>query len=278
MTKKPKKVKIPFWERAMWWLAMLGSLIIVAVAVPALPWRYSRVDTNCGNRFVMERYYFLTGVTNNLGKTQGWMSLRRKVQRKTEEFGRPSPLVAIAGVASQSLGAGGAAMGCPMWMVCKEHVNGRFMQYTTVAYSSFACIAGAVLVPAFSAGAMIYLGFKQQAEAKGKKKKKKKKDDECMDIEGKIAAFAVLAFMSAFGVVAGFVIITLKMFKFFAETAYYPFAMAHGAPFAGGLGCMLLFITAFISTKRVWGKKDPEEAGEYGGEWGGGGGEWGGKG
>merc|ERR1719440_1316290 len=164
MTKKPKKVPIPFWERAMWWCSVIASVLIIASAVPAMPWRYSRVDTNCGNRYVMERYYFLSGATNNLGKTQGWMALRKKVQRKTEEYGRPSPLVAIAGVASQSLGAGGAAMGCPMWMVCKEHVNTRFMMYTTVAYSSFVMIAAAVIQAACSAGFCVYLGFKQQAD------------------------------------------------------------------------------------------------------------------
>merc|ERR1712046_545209 len=105
---------------------------VIAVAIPAMPWRYNRVDTNCGNRFVMERYYYLTGLTNNLGKTEGWMSIRRKIQRKTEEFGRPSPLVAIAGTVSQSIGFGGAATGCPMWMVCKEHTSARFTNYTTI--------------------------------------------------------------------------------------------------------------------------------------------------
>merc|ERR1719284_1350640 len=93
----------------------------------------------------MERYYYMTGATNNLGKTEGWMSLRRKLQRKSEEFGKPSPLVAIVGTVTQVVGAGGAAMGCPMWLVCKEHVSTRFTQYTTVAYCSIAFMVCCVL-------------------------------------------------------------------------------------------------------------------------------------
>lgn len=273
---KGKKVHITFWERAVWWCSVVGSVIIIAAAIPAMPWRYTRVDTNCGNRFVMERYYFLTGLTNNVGKTEGWMTMRRKMQRKTEEFGRPSPLTAIIGTVATSVGAGGAAAGCPMWMICKEHVNMRFTAYTTVAYSSFAFIGSAVLQAAFSAGMCVYLGFEQDARVKGTKKKKKK-DDECMDMSQKTFTFALLAFLFALINVAGFVIVTLDMFNRFKLSAYYPFAGCHMAPFAGGLGCILLFVSCFWTGNRAYhccDKKEPEH-GEWGGEWagyGGGGG------
>jgi hypothetical protein len=265
------KKKVPFWERAIQWLCFFGSILTILVAIPALPWRYAKVDTNMGNRFVMERYYYMTGATNNLGKTEGWMSLRRKVQRKSEEFGKPSPLVAIVGTVTQAVGAGGAAMGCPMWLVCKEHTSVRYSQYTTVAYCSIAFMVCTVL-SALSAGAcVVYLGFEQDA-AKKQKKKKKKHDDDCMQAESKTMTAGVMAFLFSFIAICGFTVVTQTTLNLFKESAYYPYAGAHAAPFVGGFGTFLLFIVACTTTNRCFkccGYK-PEDAAPGGGE-----GEWG---
>merc|ERR1719265_3101578 len=109
----------------------------------------------------MERYYTLMGATNNLGKSEGWLTLRKKFQRKTEEFGRPSPVAALLGTAAQGLGAGGAAMGCMMWQVCKEHVNARFMSYSTLAYTGVVCVILFLLGALLAVATSIWLGFEQ---------------------------------------------------------------------------------------------------------------------
>lgn len=64
-------------------------------------------------------------------------------------------------------------MGCPMWMVCKEHVNSRFLAYSTVGYSAIGMLVCMIISCLFAVASIIYLGFEQ--DAYGKKKKKKKK-------------------------------------------------------------------------------------------------------
>jgi hypothetical protein len=249
----------------MKWCSILGALLVVVAAVPALPWRYAKVDTNMGNRFVMERYYYMTGATNNLGKTEGWMSLKRKLQRKSEEFGKPSPLTAILGTVTSAVGVGGAAAGCPMWMVCKEHLNIRYTQFTTVAYASIAFLILDVLGAFAAAATVVYLGFQRDGEKK-EKKKKKKKDDECMEPASKTMTAAVVAFLFAFTSTAGFVILTGNTLNTFKESAYYPYAGAHAAPFVAGFGCFLLFISACTASNRVFKccghKKEEADGGE----------------
>merc|ERR1711907_767772 len=122
-----------------------------------------------------------------------WLSLRMKMKRKVEEFGRPSPMLAIMGTVTQSMGTGGAAMGCTMWMVCKEHVNDRFMQSSTIGYSAIGLLVMMILSCIAAVASIIYLGFEQDNYGK-KKKKKKKDDDECLSPTGKTMAFAAFAF------------------------------------------------------------------------------------
>lgn len=242
-------------------------MTIISCIPSALPWRYSRVDTNCGNRFVMEKYYYLTGATNNIGKTEGWFAMRKKFQRKTEEFGRPSPLVALMGTVTSGLGAGGAAMGCAMWMICKEHTSQRFMQYSSVAYTGIACMIGCLFAVFTAVASVVMLGFEQDASTK--KKKKKKHDDECMTPSMKTMSCAVASFLFSSGSCTAFVCVLGNVLKDFKRTAYYPFAGSHAAPFVGGFGAFLLFISMSIAINRVYqccGKKKEEEGqdGGYG--------------
>merc|ERR1719326_1126508 len=81
----------------------------------------------------MDRWYTLFGATNQFGKTVNWFTLKKKVQSKSEEFGRPSPVNALVGTVTSSLGAGGAASGCAIWQACKEHVAARYATYSNVA-------------------------------------------------------------------------------------------------------------------------------------------------
>lgn len=267
-----KKQKVPFWEAVMWWCAVFGAVMTLISAIPsALPWRYARVDTNCGNRFVMERYYYMTGATNNIGKTEGWLNMRKKFQRKTEEFGRPSPLVALMGAVTSGIGAGGAAMGCAMWVVCKEHVSQRYMNYSSVAYTGMACMVGCFLSVLTAVASIVMLGFEQDAEGK-KKKKKKKHDDDCMEPATKTMTCAISSFLFSSGSCTAFVCVLGNTLKDFKRTAYYPFAGSHAAPFVGGFGAFLLFISMLVAINRVFHccgkKKTDDEFGEgegYGG-------------
>jgi len=254
----------------MWWCLNIGAFFCIVAAVPALPWRYSKVDTNVGNRFVMERYYNMMGCTNNMGKTEGWFAMRKKLQRKTEEFGRPSPITAIMGTVTQSMGTGGAAMGCAMWQKCKEHVNQRFMSYTTMAYTSLACMIFMALGSLMAVGTGVFLGMEQ---ASAGKKKKKKKDDECMEPSTKTMTLGVFSFMFTAGGVGAYTCVSGNMLKDFQTTAYYPYAGAHAGPFCGGFGAFLIWIGLCVAINRVYqccGKKKEAEGAD--GEMGGGGG------
>merc|ERR1719231_1244035 len=82
---------------------------------------------------------------------------------------------------------------------------------------------------------------------------------------------AIFAFIFAFTSTAGFVIITGNALTTFKESAYYPYAGAHGGGFVAGFGTFLLFISACTATNRVYKccghkKDEPEGGGE--GEWG----------
>jgi hypothetical protein len=255
---KEKKAKIPFWENWMWWCLILGAVFAVGSIIPVIPWRYARVDTNMGNRFVMERYYSLFGASNNLGKTESWLSLRMKMKRKVEEFGRPSPMIAIMGTVTQSMGTGGAAMGCTMWMVCKEHVNARFMAYSTVGYGGIALLVLMILGALLAIACTVYLGFEQANYGK-KQKKKKKDDDECLSPMGKTMLFAILGYHFVFISTTGFVCLLGKTLQDFKRTSYYPFAASHAGPFAGWFASFLLFQAMCIAINRSYkccGKKE----------------------
>merc|ERR1719329_193334 len=122
----------------------------------------------------MDRYYYLFGATDQFQKTINWFTLKTKFQRKTQEYGRPSPMTAVVGAVGSMLGAGGASMGCSMWQVCKDHVTVRYMGYQSVAIAGIATAVTGVLAIFCTIGSIIFMGF----EGGDTKKKKKKKDDE----------------------------------------------------------------------------------------------------
>jgi len=259
MAKKSKQW--PFYEQVMWYCIVVGSFFTLVAVIPVIPWRYSRVDTNVGNRFVMERYYYITGATNNLGKSQGWLSLRMKMQRKTEEFGRPSPLTALLGTVASGTGIGGAATGCMMWMVCKNHVAERFIMYGSIGYLGITCMVFTALGAGLGVGAAVFQGFEINDEMKGKKKKKKK-DEECMEPVTKTMTLAILSFIFTAGSTTMYVCYLGNALKGFQRTAYYPFAGSHVAPFIGGFGAFGIFIGMCIAINRAYkcmSKKDVDD-------------------
>jgi len=258
---KKSKQQWPFYEQVMWYCLLIGAFFCVVCAIPVVPWRYSRVDTNVGNRFVMERYYYVTGPTNNLGKAEGWLSLRKKMQRKTEEFGRPSPLTALLGTVSSAVSVGGAATGCMMWQACKNHVADRFIMYGSVGYCGIMCIIFILLGAGLGVCSAVFQGFEIDAEQKGKKKKKKK-DEDCMEPATKTMTLSILSFMFTAGSITMYVTFLGNMLKDFQRTAYYPFAGSHAGPFIGGFGAALIFIGMVIAINRNYkcmSKKDDDD-------------------
>jgi len=261
------KEKKPFIDKFLKYTLMICGFMFLCAAVPFMPWRFSRVDTNCGNRFVTDRYYTLFGASNQFGKSTNWFTLKKKLQRKTEEFGRPSPVTAIFGSITTGLGVGGAAMGCAMWQVCKDHTSIRYQSYSAVAMSGMFSFLALLIATFACIGTIIYMGF----EDSGKKKKKKKKSDDGLSPQGKTMCCCITSFLFGFAGVCVFMFHLDSVLKTFKDTAYYPYAMSHAGPYIGGLGAFLMFICMMCTIHRVTplcGKKKEEEDWSQGGGYG----------
>jgi len=271
---KKKAGKRTFGEACIFYGAIFAGIFCFLSAIPFVPWRYSRVDTNVGDRFVMERRYTLMGLSNNFGKQEGWLSMSKKIQRKVEEFGRPSPLTAILGTVTTMGGIGGAAIGCAMWTICKEHINARYLQYYNCGSAGIAAMAMLVLGAMASGGTVLLLGFEGGV---GEKKKKKKKKDEGFAPSTKTMIASIIGFLFPACAVTMFICLTGSSLTTFKTTAYYPYAGAHAGGFVGGLGAFINWVVMMICINRVCpfcGKKKAIDSddemqqpmmGEYGG-------------
>lgn len=257
------KNKTPFSERVMWYGAIFGGISLLGSAIPAVPWRYARVDTNVGNRFCVDRSYTLFGAGDQFGKRVGWFSIHKKMKRKAEEFGRPSPLTALLGTVTGVLGAGGAALGCGTWQICKDHVNARALAYNTVAISGLASFI--LLLLGCFAGVATTLCMTMED---GDKKKKKKKKSDSLSPKGRTMTAAIFAFILPCAGVLTFLFSLDVALKDLKNTAYYPYAASHAGAYVGGVGCFINWIVMMIAINRVtplFGKKksddDDEEEG-----------------
>lgn len=213
-------------------------------AIPVFPWRYARTDTNVGNRFVVDRYYNLFSASNQFTTSTNWFTLKTKMQRKSEDLGRASPLNALVGTVSTGLGAGGAAMGCAAWQACKEHVAQRYRSYTNIAYCG---IISAVLILVgiiASVGVLVMKNFESQ-------KHKKKKHPDQWSPQVKTMFAGILSFACPFVGTAAFTYILDSALKDFKNTAYYPYAASYVAPYIGGLGCAMNFVVMMLCINRV---------------------------
>lgn len=255
-----KEKKSVFSEKVVFFGSVFAGMLLLVSAVPAVPWRYARTDTNVGNRFCVDRSYTLFGAGDQFGKRVGWFSLKKKMQRKSEEFGRPSPVSALIGTIAGALGAGGAATGCGSWQACKDHVAARTLAYSSIAAAGLA----AFLLLLFGAFANVGTCLMQNME--GGKKKKKKKDDG-LTPEGKTMVASIFAFMFPTAGTCAFLFALDFKLKEFKDTAYYPYAASHAGPYMAGLGCFINFCVMIICINRVtpfFGKKnkdDDEDAG-----------------
>lgn len=255
---KSKKGKKTFGESCIFYGAIFGAIMCFGSAVPFIPWRYARVDTNVGDRFVMERRYTLMGLSNNFGKQEGWLSMSKKIQRKVEEFGRPSPLTAILGTITTMGGIGGAAIGCAMWTICKEHINVRYLQYYNTGSCGIAAMAMLALGAMAAGATVLLLNFE---EDNGKKKKKKKKEG--FEPSTKTMIASIFAFLLPAIAATMFNMMTGSTLKTFKETAYYPYAGAHVGCFISGFGAFINWVVMMCAINRVapfCGKKKKEDS------------------
>lgn len=251
---KPKKMTWGEWF--MFYFIIAAGVFLMIAAAPFTPWRAARVDTNVGNRFSMERYYYLVGATDQFGKTVTWFGLKTKMQRKVEEYGRPSPLTALMGAAGSMVGGAGPAMGCMMWEACKQHINTRYISYQMIAFEGLYSAIALLISALCSGGAVLYMGMEEAGE---KKKKKKKSDDDVFTPKGRTCAFVVVAFFFSLSGVCCFLFGLDMALQSFKITAYYPYAMSHGGAYAGGFGCFLQFLVMVVAINRTRVKKKPED-------------------
>lgn len=198
------------------------------------------------------------GATNNFGKSEGWLSLRKKMQRKVEEFGRPNPLTAVLGLVTQKTGMGGATVGCAMWQICKEHIGNRSLSYYSLGMCGIACMVFLALSALMSGLVIMFLGFEGQ-----EKKKKKKKHDEGLSPKAKTMIASIFAFLLSSGSVSAFTCMSGNALKDFQNTAYYPYAGAHVGPFIGGFGSFLLWMVMMMCIYKV-NKKPKSDEDPYG--------------
>lgn len=250
----PRHVKkTSFSDSVLWYGALAGGVCMLLSAVPMVPWRYARTDTNIGNRFVMDRYYNLFGATDQFGKSLNWFTLKKKIQKKAEEFGRPSPVSALVGTVGREMGTGGAAIGCSVWQACKDHTNQRYVEYWKVAVCGITSFVSLLLGALCCCLAVLWMSWEED----GSHRKKKKKSDEFTP-QAKTMMCCIGAFLLSFVGVGVFLYqlgATLNQFK---TTAYFPYATSHLGPYIAGVGSLILLICMLISICRLPSKNNPE--------------------
>lgn len=265
MSKKTKQK--PMKEQVMWYLVLFCSILFLLCLVPSVPWRKANMDPAMGNRFVMERYYSLMGATDAFGSRIQWLSLSKKIQRKVEEFSRPNPLNMLVGTVATMAGAGGAATGCSSWEQCKNHIRYRYTQYQTIGIVAIMSMISLLFAALGCVGVLILYSFEDNASTK-KKKKKKKEDNPCdLSPKGKTALAAGLSCFFSFSGTMSFVVVTDISLHAFKNSAHYPYASSHFAPYAGCFGAFLMFFVSIFLLNRVkpfscCGGKQEEEEGE----------------
>jgi len=255
----------------MWYLSLFCSLLFLVSLVPSVPWRYAQLDAAMGNRFSMQRYYSLMGATDSFGSRIQWLSLSKKIQRKVEEFTRPSPLNILVGTVSTLAGAGGAAAGCSTWEQCKNHIKFRYNSYYQIGIVSIMSMILILFAAGGCIGVLILYSFEDNAPTK-KKKKKKKEENPCdLSPKGKTTLAAMLSCGCSFIGTVSFVVLTDVSLQNFKNTAHYPYASSHVGAYAAGVGTFIMFFISIYLLNRVkqfscCGPKKAEEEDEGQGE------------
>jgi len=262
MAKKKEEAKNSTSSTVMNVFSVLGGMLLLGSVMPFVPWRYALANGNLGARFVSDRKYSLFTAGNNFGQGVSWLKLRRNMCMKMEEYVRPDPLKALAGIVSAKVGAGGALLGCIGWEACKSHVATRCYTYATIGILGIFCmlcnLTSAVL--GFLSPVMQNMEPVQKKKNISKKKKKALVSAQYATMMISIAGF-ILAFFST----CAWIGVTGMQFKNLQATGYYPWPGANAGMGVAGLGCFCMFIGMICGITRRKGEDDfkkEEEGGD----------------
>lgn len=193
------------------------------------------------------------GSNDALSKKTTWLSLYVKMQKKTEEYGRPSPVGMLIGAVSGAVGMGGAALGCMFWKACKDIVAMRANQYYSLAMVGYVSTGFLALGALAACMAAVMLDSEMKRQAKPEKKKKKKKDDEeeaLCDAEGKVASANCAACCCILGS-QGWTILSANMIRSFQTIQYWKYSKLSAGPFMAGVSGFLIVLTTLYTLKRA---------------------------
>jgi uncharacterized membrane protein len=245
----------------------LGGVLCLGTLVPAVPWRYSRINAGFGARFAVERSMSLVTVTDNQRAGKTWMQMSKKVCNKMEQMQKGAPLAALGGMlmntASTSMGmskyTGGAMVGCTGWDLCKAHLTTRCFAYRTIAYGGLACMFMQLVGVVCAFVTPVMMGNEMQSKKKKKQEQAKLNTMTC----------GITAFVFPFLATTIWYFLTDSKMKELQSTAMYPFAAAHAGLYMALVGVLLLFAGFCSVIYRVYGGKakegesDEEDEQEY---------------
>merc|ERR1712039_170051 len=115
-----KKEKDTWYETLLRILSILGGVICLVTCIPAMPWRYARLNGNLGPRFAVDRHMSMFQITNQNKQGVTWLTMQQKVCQKMQQFQSQSAFTqagsALLNGAAGAIGmdgfVGGAALGC----------------------------------------------------------------------------------------------------------------------------------------------------------------------
>lgn len=128
-------------DKMCWYGMCIGAFMTAAACVPMLPWNMAELYAGFHQRWPTKRMASPLMVTTQLGQYKPWSALQKIVCAMDREFQMPNILNAVVGLASGAIGAGGAAVGCPNWQACKDHVRQRCYAYQMLSIGGMMVVA-----------------------------------------------------------------------------------------------------------------------------------------
>lgn len=251
---KKKKEKTSCMDQVMIGFCIFSGLLCLVCCVPKVPYRYAQMWAGFSSRFGMERYYSLYGASDNLGSIVSWMSLRSETCNVMRNNNIVNPLMSgLVMAASKSSGAGGAIAGCAYWLMCKENLNLRCQQYSTIMCVGLCALIFNVIgaVALF----MVPMMVNAEKEFTGKSKKKKKKLVEAATLTLQTVAAGFVFPLMSYGM---YMLATDSMFKTLNKRSAYPYGYASAGAFMSG-GVVALTGFSLLIALRRWSKTGVEK-------------------
>lgn len=157
-------------ERVIFWCFIIGAVILSFSLLPPVPWKYAKANATMGSRFPSDRKYTLWNAGNHFGEPVSWIKMKTTMCSKLTEFNMVGIDSVVVGIVGTAAGAGGAAMGCAQWTICKAHAAQRCSGYKTMAIVGIMCFILFVIGALSGIGSGLAVNFEYK---QGKKKKEK---------------------------------------------------------------------------------------------------------